>query len=644
MQLNFVLSQELIDGGRAPLSFDELRARVIKNAIGNPVLPVTPAQIEAALANQGYSVVKNIDNITNRQFLAVRPMPDPQASELITAAGGGINTLTTTMDDAVMISTVVDNGQIITIRPETIYKSANGVVTLVPDAEINLIKAMAPDQKAIAVNNGNYAYSPFYFVLDSSGLEFAVRPYHLDTPLIESKSFIGENDTTLLQVGTDEYSIFRNGNDGYTVEIKTKSSDEWKALNDDEVAVHLAFIPKGDVDRAYVKGVLMGTTSDGERIYHFPFDTTWRLNKENELQMSSFLMFNDTPRKVDLSLLTDFDVLYSTDTPRGSQWQLSTIDAILPMFDLTSGSYAITREKLSIRLGYYLDTLWARARTVVGAENYERWAVDVPATWEADVYETDPATGAAFTIDGQGNLHYTILHHAGDPKLDGQGDPIYLHRIGDIKLDAFGNPIITKQRTLVRQVDLMLVEGTYYFATNQVAADYRDYIRATVVDRVINDMTGMNSNLLELTKIFYYPTTSIGQVRVIFQNGLETYLDAGQSFKVTLSVNSSVYNNYELRAKLALNTIQTISDELEKRVVSMSNMTNALKASYKDDVISIAISGLGGSKNLNVVTVIDDAQRLALKKTLITRNDETLGISEGVTVDFVLHERVTNNT
>lgn len=643
LQLNYVLSQELINGGRAALSFDDLRARVIKNAIGNPNLPVTPAQIEAALANQGYDVVKNIDNITNRVFLAVRPMPDPQVSELITAAGGGISTLSTTMDDAVMLSTVVDNGSIITIRPETLYKSANGVVTLVPDAEVNLIKAMAPDQKAIAVNNGNYAYSPFYFVLDSSGVEFAVRPYHLDTPVIESKSFIGENDTTLLQVGTDSYSIMRT-TAGYVVEIKTKSSDEWKALGDDEVAVHLAFIPTGDVDRAYVKGILMGKDSDGERIYHFPFDTTWRLDSDNEMQMSSFLMFNDTPRMVNLPLSKDFDVLYSTDTPRGPQWVVSSIDSILPMFDLNPGSYAITREKFNIRLGYYLSTLWARARTIVGAENYERWSVDVPATWENDVYQTDPVTGAAFTFDDQGNIQYTILHHAGDPKLDGQGDPIYLHRVGDVKLDAFGNPIITKQRTLVRQLDLMLVEGTYYFATTRVAAEYREFIRDTIVDRVINDMQGMSSNLLELTKIFYYPTTSIGQVRVFFLNGLETYLEAGQTFRVALSVNTAVYNNYELRATLTTNTIRVLSEQLAKPIVSISNCIDALRSSYKEDVISIELSGLGGSKNLNVVTVVDNAQRLALKKTLVTRNDESLGITEGVTVDFILHERVTNNT
>lgn len=640
MQLNYVMSAELINGGRAALSFEELRARVIKNAIGDPNIPVTPSQIEAALSDDGYSVVKNIDNITNRIYLAARPMPDPQASELITAAGGGINTLSTTMDDAVQLSTVVDNGTIVTIKPETLYKSANGVVTLVPDAEVNLINAMAPDQKAIAVNNGNYAYSPFYFVLDSSGVEFAVRPYHLDTPIIESRSFEGENDTTLLQVATDLYSIMRTAT-GYVVEIQTKSSDEWKALDDSEVAVHLAYIPTGDVDRAYVQGILMGKSAEGERIYHFPLDTTWRLDSNNEMQMSSFLMFNDTPRNVNLPLLTNFDVLYSSNTPRGPQWVVSSIDSLLPLFDLPDDSYAITQEKFSIRLGYYLDKLWARARTIVGAENYERWAVDVPAKWEQDVYESDPATGAAFDIiDGQ--LVYRILHHAGDPKLDGQNNPIYLHRVGDVKTDAYGNPIITKQRTLVRQIDLMLVEGTYYFATNQVAADYRDFIRATIVDRVINDMSGMNNNLLELTSIYYYPTTSIGQIRVLFSNGLETYLDAGQTFRVTLYVNSSVYNNPELRATLTTNTVRVLSNQLSQRVVSMSNCIDALRSSFKEDVISIELSGLGGDKNLNVVTVIDDAQRLALKKTLITRNDETLGISEGVTVDFVLHERVTN--
>lgn len=638
LAVNYILSTELVNGGRAALSFTELRQRVITNAIGDVNIPITPAQVSASLSNQGYTLVKNIDNITNRNYLATRPMPDPQASELITAAAAGICTLSTSIQAALTVSTVVDNGDIVTIRPETLYKNVNGVAQLVPDSEVQMLAVMSPDQKALTVNNTNYMYSPFYYVLDSSGNEFNVRPYHLDTPLIETKSFIAENDTTLLQVTTDQYSIMRTTT-GYLVEIQTASSDEWKALPDNEVFVQLAFIPKGDVDRAYVKGVLVGKSDKGERIYHFAFDTTWQINAQNEMQMSSFLMFNDAPRHVDLPLLTDFDVLYSTTTPKGPQWVMSPIDSILGYFDLPQNAYAITRENLNIRLGYHLDSLWARARTVVGDAQFEKWSVDVPATYTRDVYQIDPQSGAAFHIDTNGNLQFNIIHHAGDPVLDAQGQPVMLHHVGDIKLDAYGNPIVQQTRNLVRQMDLFLIEGAYYFATNQVTADYRDFLRAQVVEWLTQDFPEMEVNMLEETNLFYYPTTSLGQVRVLFANGLETTLEAGQTFEFNLYVNNAVYNDYNLRAALEKNTVIVTSGQLEERVVSMSNIVDALKNSYKNDVISIEASGLGGSRNFNVVTIVDDAQRLSLRKVLITRDDESLALKEGISVTFILHER-----
>lgn len=638
LRINSVMSRSIVNGGQNSLTFEQLRLRVISNAIGSPDLPITNTQIEASLEREGYTVVKNIDNITNRAFLAARPMPDPQPSELITAAAAGISTLSTSIEDAVLIDTVVDNGDVVTIRPETLYKSVNGVIELVSDSEVQTLALMPPDQKAIAANNSNYMYTPFYYVLDSTSNEFNLRPYHLDTPIVEAKSFIGENDTTLLQVGTDQYSIMRT-DAGYVVEIQTKSSDEWKALGDNEVFVQMAFIPTGDVDRAYVQGILMGKTTDGERIYHFPVDTTWRIGADHELQASSFLMFNDTPRNVDVPLIKDFDILFSTTTPRGPQWVFSDIDSLLGYFLLPDDVYGITQEKFTIRFGYFLEYLWARARTIVGEANYEKWAMDVPAVYAQDVYQYDPVTGAAFSIDGDGELVYTILHHAGDPVLDAQGEPIYKFHKGDIKLDAYDNPVIIKTRNLVRQLDLFLIEGAYALATNQVTADYREYLRTTVVDWLTEDLPVMGDNLLEQTSLYFYPTTSVGLVRVMFSNGLETYLDAGQTFRVTLYVTTAVYNNYDLRKTLTVNTVKTISQELAKRIVSASNITDALKTSYKDDVISIALTGLGGNKNLNVVTLIDDAQRLSLRKLLITRNDETLGLEEGVTVDFVLHER-----
>lgn len=632
-----VQSQRTVSGGRNSMTFTQLRERVIRNAIGSPNLPITNVQIESALARQGYQVVKNIDNITNRVFLATRPMPDPEAdSELITAAAAGIGMLAVRIDQAVMLDSVIDNGDIVTITPDTLYRRVGGLLQLVPTAEANSLRLLPPDQQAITVNNGGYMYSPFHYVLDSSGNEFAIRPYYLDNPVVETKSFLGENDTTLYQVSTGSYLLTRTA-DGYKLRIQTSSSDDFKALDDSEVFVQLAFRPRGDSEYAYILGELISRIDD-ERVYEFDLSMNFSVNNEHELSMLKFKMFDDSDRIVQLPLLTDFDILYSTNVAMGPQWQQSTIDAKLGHFQLPDDIKAVTNEQLKIRLGYHLEHLWTRARSVVTDASYERWETNVPALYEQDVYERDPVTGAAFSIVN-GEVVYNILHHKDDPVLDGNGDPVYKFRVGDVKFDSYGAPIVKSDRDMQRQLELFLVEGTYHFATNQVSTDYRQRLVLTVVDWLINDLPNMGDNLLEQTSIYFYPTTTLGSVDVMFSSGLVTSINAGQSFEVELYVKGSVYSNLELRNTITRKTIQTISNMLENKTVSMSDVVNQLRSAYENDVISLSIKGLGGPSNLNVATLMDDANRLSIKKKLVARNDETLALEDDVVVTFVRHER-----
>lgn len=632
-----VHSAKTASGGADAMTFEELRLRVMRNAVGEPDLPITNVQVESVLQRQGYKVVKNIDNITNRTFLATRSMPDPDAdSDLITAAASGIGMLATRLADAVMVDSVLDNGTTITITPDTLYRNNNGLVQMVPTSELNSILSLPPDQLAITVNNGGYMYSPFHYVLDSSSNEFEIRPYYLDNPIIEAKSFIGENDTTLYQVTTGSAYIMRVDG-GYVLRIKTKSSDEYKALNDDEINVQLAYTQQGDTERAYLLGTLINRLDD-ERVYEFDLSTNFSVNKRHELSMLKFQMFDDSERTVNLPLLTEFDILYSTNVTMGSQWRVSDIDGRLGYFQLPEDSKAITHERVKIRLGHYLEHLWTRSRTVVSEESYERWDADVPATYESDVYERDPVTGAAFKIIG-GELVYTKLFSKGDVVIGADGNPSYKYRKGDVKMDSYGVPIIKNNRDMQRQMEIFMVEGTYYFATNQVTVDYRKRLVNTVVDWLIDDLPNMGDNLLEQTNLYFYPTTTLGNVNVMFSSGLSTTLSAGQSFEVTLYVRAAVHGNLELRNTISRKTVETISEMLRNKTVSMSDIVTQLRDRYESDVISLNIRGLGGVSNLNVVTMLDDANRLSIRKKLVARNDETLGLEDDVVIVFVKHER-----
>lgn len=626
---------QVVSGGALALTFDQLRERVIKNAMGKQQIPITNVQIEESLKRQGYQVVKNIDLITNRVFLATKGMPDPADPTLITAAAASIATVGFSLKEAVLLSSVKDNATQITITPETIYKNLNGIVSMVRTQELVALLALPPEKRAAAVTQSNYRYTPFHYVLDTASNEFEARPYYLDDPVIATKIFVGENDTTLIQVATDTYSVMRVPS-GYVLRVTTKSAQAYKDLSDDHAHAQLAYTPAGERDRAYLNGTLIGKTDEDERIYEFNLATNFKIDKADNLHLTKFAMYSDQLLETAAPLLTDFDVLYATSAVVGSQWRPNGVDATLGKFLLPARIAGMAHEKLRVQFGYALKTLWAKARSVISSVAYETWDVDVPRLYEQDVYERDSSGSAVRIVDGAPVT--TILHHKDDPVLDSDENPVMLHYKGDVKLDAFGQPMVKDPRAMFRQVDMMLIEGAYWFATDAASTTYRATMTATVVDWLINDLASIEKVLLEKTQLYYYPKTTMGMVNVMVQDGVVKAIAAGQAFTATLFVSANVYDNAELRAKLAQTTVQVINDALTSTTVSLDAITTALRASYGNDVISVAIAGLGGTEQLSALTVLDDSNRLSIRKRLVALADGNLIVEEDVTTNFVRHE------
>jgi hypothetical protein len=633
-------SNRTVSGGSNALPFDTLRERVIRNAIGTPTPPITNVQLENALENDGYEVVKNVDNITNRVFLATKPMPDPVDQKLITAAAASIEMVSLSVAEAVQIDSVIDNGASITITPDTLYRIRSGVVKMVSTQQKNQLLALPPDQRAGQVTSGNYLYTPFHYVLDMSGDEFQSRPYYLDSPTVETKLFVAENDTTLLQVATKIYGVTRTPT-GYNLQIVLESGDAWKALADSEVFVQLAFVPNGEKDMAYMLGTLAGLTDEGERIYNFDLSTTFNIDADDGMELTKFFMYSQEPHISKAPLFTDFSVIFSTSVVMGPQWRTSAVDDVLGRFLLPARIAGVTHEKLRVRFGYALSTLWSRSRSVISSVPYQKWDVNVPRLYEKDVYRRDPVTGWTVKIEN-GVPVYDIEHHAGDPVLDSEGNPTYQWKIGDTKLDGNGNPIPLNLRGMVRQLDVMFLEGAYWFATDITTKSYRTSTVQQVVSWLTNDLPRMSAQVLEQTRLYFYPKTTLGNVSAMIEEGVTTTINAGQAFLVKLYVSAAVAKNDKLRQTLQSQTVLIISAYLrEKTTVSMSAILKALRDQYGQDVIDVEVSGLGGDANLPVLTLLNDGDRCSIRKRLVAQADDTLIVQEDVTFDFVRHELVT---
>lgn len=625
-----------VNGGSNSIDFNTLRTRVLTNSVGQNKLPITPDQLNAFVQQAGYDIVKNVDVITNRIFLATRDIPSPSNKITQTPAGATIAMTEVSMEDITGLSGVIDNGLRMTITSDAIFKIVNGITTHVTQEEVNGILALPADTRATTITIGNYFYSPFYYVLDATMNEFALRPYYMDKPEFVTKIFIAENDTTLLKVSVSSYQIEKTSN-GYTITIMTESGDSYKALDNNLINVQLAYFPPGEKDRAYINGTFMGQLEDTkERIFQFKIDTRYDIDLNDNLYLTNFLMYTTDQKSLPAELITDFDVIFTTNSDVGTQYTRSSIEDAMGEFLLPSNSKAINHERLRTKFGDSLTTLWSRNRTVVSATNYRRYDADVPAVYEKDIYETDPATGSIFTIVN-GGLSYNLVHSKGEPVLDSNGAQVYSHRAGDIMLDENGKPIVKHPRKVIRHCEFFLIDGVYWFATSNAVIEYKKELAQTLTYWLTNDLTNIEDVLLEQTRVYFYPKTTIGNIDVLINEGVRTQIPAQQSLEIKLYVPDRVYSNDKLREKIEDNTITVVMNALKETQLSVSGLEQLLRDSYAEDVIEVQLTGFGGGNTIRVATIINQTARCSIKKRVISLADNTLTLTDDITVTFVRH-------
>lgn len=636
-----VYSTTDVSGGSNEATFFELKDRIIRNTTGALNVPITNVQLEDELVQNGYEIVKNIDTITNRIYLASKPLPKPLDTSILTAASAAVSRVQLALKEAKDIYGAKDNGKRITLTSKALYQNKNGITRPLTTIEFNALNNLPVLQKCIDVTAGNYYYSPFTYVLDATLSTFEARSYFIDNPFINTKSFVAENATTGFQVSIDSsYSVSKNDN-GYIIDIITKSTDNFKALDDANVHVRLAFKPHNQTQKVYVTGVLKGKTDTNERLYSFNLDTNYDIDLDDKLVFTST---SGSEAVVDIkgSLVNDYDVYFCTTATKPSNWTYSPLDDEIKIFDLPEDAYAISNERLNVVLGYRLNDLWTLSRSNVTATPYQVYATDVPAYYKADVYEVDPVTGAAFTIDAQGNLVYNILHKRGDPVLNTNGEPVYEHYKGEIVYDEEGKPIPIPgyERDLLRLVDILTIEAPYYFAIPldfSSTTNYRASIAKTLNQWITQDLPSINERLLDKTEIYFYPKVATGDIEILTNNNELETISASQSFNVTLLVSPNVYEDTVLLSALRAITVRTIDESLLQKTVSISSIEKSLLEAYGEDVISAEVTGLGGVNSHNTFTILSNSNRCSIRKRLSALPDNTLTVEEDITIEFVKH-------
>lgn len=643
-----VFCEDGVSGGEAALSFDSLREKVISNSLGTLNIPITPPQLSTTLERNGYELVMDKDSITSRVYLASRMLPTPSNEivsvanySTVTPANASIRMFQSSVESLMGLSyTYWNSSSRLVLKPNALFLDNNGVLSNLSDASINNLNTLTKEQLVDEINNKQYLYSPFHYIMDIGGSTYSLRPYSLNTPRPVNKFYVDQSDTAGIDVAIGDYSIeYKANGTGYRILVSTKSSQAFKDLDhaNGQVALQMSYIPPGFVERAVMTGVDITPVDFPERVYQFDITTDFDITALHRVLFKSFHMLDTGAKTLECNLDTTFDFIFVVKDYNPQGLLLSNIDTYIQPFEL--GSYTnyvgVSHETIRFVFGDYLERLWKRARSVIGPENYLKYTTNIYAYYENDVYERDSAGNVIIDyVDNE--IVVNKIHSQGDPVLDGSGNPVIKHHIGDAILDANGAPQLvggSSNRGMLRQSDLFLIDAVYYFATAEATTEYRDSIPKIVRDWVVEDIATISKGLLERTELYFYPKSTTGPIPVKINEEDTVLIEAAQSLRVIFTVNSEVYSNIKLRSAMESSTISLINQHLDKEIISLSQMITSIQTFLNTNIISVEILGL--ADNLKTFTLVDRSAKPSIGKKAILLADQSIVVEDSITFEFI---------
>jgi hypothetical protein len=632
-----IYSRDKVDGGKDGLTFSQIKRRAITNG-ATPSLPITEYHIDAMLSDRGYKIIRLIDNITSRMYLATRAISPPKSGDTVTGAGAQVAPLLATLDELLSHPMATIVGDRVTLRPNILYQEgSDGKLKIVPYQETLGLLSLPADVKSSRVNSTKYYYTPWHYVLDFSQNRLEARAYYLNNPGVISRTALRANTklSVTISVGTVNIDTY---DDHFIMDIETSSGAQFKAFNDEDIVVQLSFLANGEDRRGYMLGDLLSIDPEtGERTYRFVLNTPFNVNDNGLLSFTNFKQIDSISlRTLWTNLTSNFELTFivlNQNTPEAADVELQNSVATFMLEEDTTDYLALVKEGFDIKFGASLDDLWIKARSMVRPDQYETYPDDVPQMYERDVYKLKSDGYIDLRVNEvSGLVEGIILHHAGEPMLNNAGEPIMKHKKGDPVLTN-GVPTIRNPRTVEHLLSPMLIDGRYYFATDADTMQYKVDYEDKLVEWISGDIAYFGTQLIEKTLIRFYPQKTIGTIEVYNESGNVVAIPSEQKLYIQLTVPKRVEDNIDLRKIITDRTVAVIDSEFNKTTISLSGIISSLTSVLGADAYGISISGL----TLGTFTIKDGGSRPTIGKKLTITPEGTLAVRDDVSIEFIKH-------
>lgn len=643
-------------GGSDNLNFEEVKKNIIYNLYNNKV-PISNMDINNFFAKDGFKVLVQKDNLTERTFYCLKHVTD-ENGEKISLVNSDLTLNFENLDQyGDRVKVFADNK--IVILPNAImeYSGFDNRSRVLSDDEARRLENLPSEQLIEELNTNTYTRNIYHTLIKTDDSYPVAKSFDLISCSAENLLFLHENPYISYQCSATDVSLehLNNGCGGYRLLIGVQKSKELEEVPEEDFLVHVG-IQKASGGYVGTKANFLEKYND-LYIYEAIISTDYYLT-ENYISLTGLETEPSYSGKIYIPYNTKAKISYFVrNTYAENTPQSPTIyDDILIGYYYGDDFIAISNQSCDICFGKSLEDYIHNPLVVTfNPQEYERYEESVIMQYESDIYERTEQGTLKFTIDEQGNVHLYKKHSAGEPVLL-EDYPIFkakfliehfetyddhvliqfntqyalLHLKGDIKLDEFGNPIPIKNRYKNFTVSTIQLDLKYYYCDSFNLKSMYETLQA-----YFSIIKEKENNLYGNTNCYFKPINTLGKDYFIIKNDITTLLDLQISVKLRVIVEGYVIQNDELLKTLEYNIKQIIKDNLSNQIFSLVEISNYIKQQFPDYIKTIEVLGINDNIEIQSLTKTNNDKDISIKKTLYIDSDGNYNLQDNIFIEFV---------
>ena len=503
----------IVNGGTLPLTFDNIKARIINKVTGKQETPITEKQVNEVIRQEGMVGEIVQDTLFDRIFLAKQE----------TWLSKTDNAYTTTFMNKVTIDDLTDrqdtiyiSEKYIEIKPNTIFANVNGIARPITKTEATSLNLLTPRNLIKKLNSSDTEYfvNMFTYIINNDDTTTEASVYNELDPEFKSLYVKDKNTHTTLMCDLYDNEVTRNGN-VLNITFKLTGNTLFSEVE----------------DKSYIKAQLKIPTENGFLYHYSTYDSTTK-EYSFDIDISPFVIedkltvisgtASNLDKTIDISpnmsllIYVDNTTIYNENSSSSIAFAIDEVPNI--------NIVGISRYNGSLTILEEYKYIWKNSLVHQLTKSYKRYTDDIPLVYSTDVYEINPDNDTTYfirdvVIDGviKKETYRNKLFAIGDPVLDTLGNQIMQHNIGDLIL-LDNEPIETNEITYTVETNMLMINLAFQKSLNPTIKENLKELKLLLNNVLLEKLDDLNDHVVDNTVILFKPKNTLGYVETLDGN------------------------------------------------------------------------------------------------------------------------------